>query len=60
LETTPLTYRLLEMIQEHDSIAAQACLQQICAELPDAPDTLFDNGWLALTDLVTRDILRVQ
>lgn len=58
LEITPMTYRLLEMIQEQP--LAEQSLQQIAAEIqhPD-PDRIKAAGLKILEDLVEKTIVRI-
>lgn len=55
-EITPITYRLLELLQDNGS--AHACLAQIAAETQHPqPDALLDAGLRILAELVRKGIV---
>ncbi|MEQ1529566.1 MAG: putative DNA-binding domain-containing protein [Methylococcales bacterium] len=59
LEITPITYRLLEIIQEHDDgVVTKTCLSQLAAELPGIkPELIFSNGLQILADLADKSVI---
>jgi uncharacterized protein len=60
LEITPLTYRLLTIIQEQESMIVADCLQAIVVELqPSNPDFIKNAGLQILKDLTEKTVLRV-
>lgn len=58
IEITPLTYRLLEIIQEQESLLAEDCLKQIARELnhPD-PEIIIASGLQILKELAGKTII---
>jgi uncharacterized protein len=60
LEITPLTYRLLTILQEQESMIVADCLQAIVVELqPSNPDFIKKAGLQILKDLAEKTVLRV-
>jgi len=59
LEITPLTYRLLEIIQDNEEgVITMACLNQLIAELPQTPaETIETNGLSILAALMEKSII---
>lgn len=60
IETTPGTYRLLQLLQEHASLPVADCLGQVAAELhhPD-PERVIDSGLRILKYLAEKNIVTV-
>jgi hypothetical protein len=60
IEITPLTYRLLDIIQEQDQPLAEACLKQVAGESkhPD-PDIIIAGGLQILKELAEKAIIAV-
>ena len=60
IEITPLTYRLLEIIQEHEQSLAADCLKQVAVESihPD-PEFIIAGGLQILKELTGKGIIAV-
>jgi uncharacterized protein len=58
IEITPLTYRLLEIIQEHEKPLAEDCLKQVARESnhPD-PELIIAGGLQILKELAEKTII---
>jgi hypothetical protein len=58
IEITPITYRLLEIIQKHENPLAEDCLKQVARESnhPD-PDLIVAGGLQILKELVEKTIV---
>ena len=58
IEITPITYRLLEIIQEHENPLTEDCLKQVARESnhPD-PELIVAGGLLILKELVEKTII---
>jgi len=58
IEITPITYRLLEIIQEHESSSAEDCLKQVARESnhPD-PELIIAGGLRILKELAEKTII---
>lgn len=58
IEITPVTYRLLEIIQEHENVLAKACLKQVASESshPD-PELIVAGGLQILKELAEKTII---
>lgn len=61
LTITPLTYRLLTIIQENRSIVTTECLKQLASEnqYPN-PNLIITQGLQVLTELVSRHIIELD
>lgn len=60
LEITPMTYRLLAIIQDNPEANASDCLAKIAAEMQHPqPDVIIAGGLQILRDLVTKTIVTV-
>jgi uncharacterized protein len=59
MKTTPLTYRLLQLIEQQDGSSGQDCLNVLAAELQQQidPETLQEFGLQTLQELAGKDIL---
>lgn len=58
MEITPVTYRLLEIIREHEPIRVDHCLRQLAAELPHFdPGALAANGLPILAELAEKAVI---
>ena len=59
MQTTPHTYRLLQMIEENSDKSGEDYLQILAAELPDTPDrqNLLDFALKSLQDMAAKGIL---
>jgi len=60
IEITPITYRLLEIIQEHEKPLAEECLKQVARESnhPD-PDLIVTGGLQILKNLAEKTIITI-
>jgi len=60
IEITPITYRLLEIIQEHEKPLAEDCLKQVARESnhPD-PELIVAGGLQILKELAEKTILTI-
>lgn len=58
IEITPITYRLLEIIQENETLVVQDCLQQVAKESnhPD-PEMIIAGGLQILKELAEKTII---
>ena len=58
IEITPITYRLLEIIQEHEKPLAEDCLKQVAGESnhPD-PERIVAGGLQILKELAEKTII---
>jgi uncharacterized protein len=58
IEITPITYRLLEIIQEYEKPVAEDCLKQVARESnhPD-PERIIEGGLQILKDLAEKSII---
>ena len=60
VDINPVTYRLLEIIQEHDGIVTSACLYQVAEESRHPnPDTVISGGLQILKEFVEKTIILV-
>ncbi len=58
MKTPPITFRLLQIIQDNEGISCEDCLKQIVQESAHPePDTLFASGLLAIKDLAEKNII---
>jgi hypothetical protein len=58
IEITSITYRLLEIIQEHEEIAAEDCLKQIAEESKHPnPELIFASGLQILKELAAKTVI---
>jgi len=58
IEITPLTYRLLEIIQAHDQVSAADCLKQVAGESNHPnPEMIMSGGLQILKELVEKTII---
>ena len=58
IEITPLTYRLLEIIQEHGQILTEDCLKQVAEESKHPnPDIIIAGGLQILKELAEKTII---
>jgi len=58
IEITPLTYRLLAMIEEHESMVVSDCLQQLIQETQHPnPELMMSAGLRILTELAEKMIV---
>jgi hypothetical protein len=59
MQTTPVTFRLLQLVEEHESPSGELCLQTLLAELSEQvdPQLLMQFGLQTLQELVAKDIL---
>lgn len=54
----PITYRLLQILQENESLSCQLCLQQIAEESAHPePEKMIESGLQILQDLAKKDII---
>jgi len=60
IETTPITYRLLEVIQEHELSTVENCLLQIAQETQANPETIINAGLDILKDLADKNIVAIR
>jgi uncharacterized protein len=58
IEITPVTYRLLEIVQEHESLLVEDCLKQVAEELnhPD-PEFIIAGGLHILKEMAEKTII---
>jgi len=58
IEITPITYRLLEIIQEHEKLLVEDCLKQVAKESnhPD-PELIIAGGLKILKELAEKTII---
>ena len=58
IEITPLTYRLLEIIQEHENSLAEDCLKQVARESNHSdPEIIIASGLQILKELAGKSII---
>jgi len=58
MKTPPITFRLLQIVQDNEGITCKNCLKQIVEESAHPePDTLFSSGLLAIKDLAEKNII---
>ncbi len=58
MEITPMTYRLLEIIQEHESLLTATCLAQVATEMQHPnPDAVIAGGLKILKELAEKTII---
>ncbi len=58
IEITPMTYRLLEIIQEHDEMLAADCMKQVAAELNHPnPEMIISGGLQILKELAEKTVI---
>ncbi len=58
IEITPLTYRLLDIIQEHEGILTEDCLKQVAEESQHPnPDLIIAGGLQILKELAKKTII---
>ncbi len=58
IQTTPVTFRLFQLLEENSAISVQTCLQQIAAEM-NLTDTnsLINNGLETIQNLIAKGVL---
>ncbi|WP_104423869.1 HvfC family RiPP maturation protein [Methylobacter tundripaludum] len=60
IEITPITYRLLEIIQEHEGILAADCLKQVAGESKHPnPEMIIAGGLQVLKELAGKTVITV-
>jgi len=60
MEITPITYRLLEIIQEHEKMLAADCLKQVAEESKHPnPDMIVTGGLQILKELAEKTVITV-
>lgn len=60
IEITPITYRLLEIIQEHEGILAADCLKQVAEEsMHPNPEMIIAGGLQVLKELAGKTVITV-
>lgn len=60
IEITPITYRLLEIIQEHEGILAVDCLKQVAEEsMHPNPEMIIAGGLQVLKELAGKTVITV-
>ena len=58
IEITPITYRLLQIIQEHEGISAEDCLKQVAEESKHPnPGMLLTAGLQILKELAEKTVI---
>jgi len=58
IEITPITYRLLEIIQEHEGVLAVDCLKQVAEESKHPnPDMIIAGGLQILKELAEKTVI---
>lgn len=58
LEITPMTYRLLEILQDNEGLLTATCLEQVAAEMRHPnPDAVITGGLSILKGLVEKTII---
>ncbi|HEY8218949.1 MAG TPA: putative DNA-binding domain-containing protein [Methylobacter sp.] len=61
IEITPITYRLLQIIQEHEEVLAADCLEQVAEELKHPnPDMIMAGGLQILKELAEKAVITVD
>ncbi len=60
IEITPITYRLLQLIQENEQVLTADCLQQVAEELRHPnPEMIIEGGLQILKELAEKTIITV-
>jgi len=60
IEITPITYRLLQLIQENEQVLTADCLKQVADELRHPnPEMIIEGGLLILKELAEKTIITV-
>ena len=60
MEITPITYRLLEIIQEHEQVLTEDCLKQVAEEsMHPNPEMISAGGLQILKDLAEKTVITV-
>lgn len=60
IEITPITYRLLQIIQEHDGVLTADCLKQVAEESQHSnPEMIIAGGLQILKELAEKTVLTV-
>lgn len=60
LEITPMTYRLLEIVQDNEGLTAAACVKQVAAETGHPnPDLIIAGGLKILAELAEKTIIHI-
>lgn len=60
IEITPFTYRLLEIIQEHEEVLTADCLKQVAEESGHPnPDMIIAGGLQILKELVEKTVITI-
>ncbi len=58
IQISPITFRLLEILQEKESISCENCLQQIAKESNHSePETIISSGLQIIKDLAEKNII---
>ncbi len=58
MKTPPITFRLLQIVQDNEGITCKNCLKQIVEESAHPePDALFASGLFAIKDLAEKNII---
>jgi hypothetical protein len=58
MKTPPITFRLLQIVQDNEGISCENCLKKIVEESAHPePNTLFASGLLAVKDLAEKNII---
>ena len=61
IEITPMTYRLLEVIQENESLSVENCLAQVAKELnSNNPEMIIAGGLQILKELAEKAIIQIS
>lgn len=61
IEITPITYRLLEIIQEHEQVLAADCLRQVAEESKHPnPDMIIAGGLQILKELAQKMVITAR
>ncbi|MFI3157715.1 MAG: putative DNA-binding domain-containing protein [Methylococcaceae bacterium] len=61
IEITPITYRLLEIIQEHEDMAAIDCLKQVAEESNHPnPELIVSGGLQILKELAEKTVVKCE
>jgi len=61
IEITPMTYRLLQLIEEHESLLAGDCLKRLVQELDQSdPEMILAGGLQILMNLAEKGIILVS
>ncbi|MFA6052486.1 MAG: putative DNA-binding domain-containing protein [Methylobacter sp.] len=60
IETTPITYRLLQLIQENEEMLTENCLTQVADELNHPnPEIIIEGGLQILKELAEKTVITV-